>query len=95
MDYLQGFRMDVMTEIGHLLSRMDRWELSQAGFQGSSYQGVVIRVVDIPVVDLMMEITISSWLSYGVYDFVIFFILFFSSLVYNLHDLSGYLWCNI
>lgn len=39
MDYLQGFRTDVMTEIGHLSSRMDRWELSQTGFQGSSYQG--------------------------------------------------------
>jgi hypothetical protein len=39
MDYLQGFCTDVMTEIGHLSSRMDRWELSQAGFQGSSYQG--------------------------------------------------------
>lgn len=38
MDYLQGFHTDVMTEIGHLSSRMDRWELSQAGFQGSSYQ---------------------------------------------------------
>lgn len=34
MDYLQGFHMDVMTEIGHLSSRMDRWELSQAGYQG-------------------------------------------------------------
>lgn len=39
MDYLQGFCTDVMIEIGHLSSRMDRWELSQAGFQGSSYQG--------------------------------------------------------
>ena len=39
MDYLQGFRTDVMTEIGHLSSRMDRWELSQTGFHGSSYQG--------------------------------------------------------
>lgn len=39
MDYLQGFRTDFMTEICHLSSRMDRWELSQVGFQGSSYQG--------------------------------------------------------
>lgn len=31
MDYLQGFHTDVMTEIGHLSSRMDRWELSQGG----------------------------------------------------------------
>ncbi|KAI5420208.1 hypothetical protein KIW84_044119 [Lathyrus oleraceus] len=38
MDYLEGFRTDVMTEIGHLSLRMDQWELSQAGFQGSSYQ---------------------------------------------------------
>ncbi|KAI5414985.1 hypothetical protein KIW84_040437 [Lathyrus oleraceus] len=29
MEYLQGFRMDVMTEIGHLSSRMDHWEFSQ------------------------------------------------------------------
>lgn len=34
MDYLQGFRTDVMTEIGHLSSRMDQWELSQGGYQG-------------------------------------------------------------
>ncbi|KAI5406841.1 hypothetical protein KIW84_053201 [Lathyrus oleraceus] len=34
MEYLQGFQTDVMTEIGHLSSRMDRWELSQGGFQG-------------------------------------------------------------
>ncbi|KAI5436012.1 hypothetical protein KIW84_022444 [Lathyrus oleraceus] len=39
MDYLQGFCTDVMTEIGHLSSRMDRWELSQVGFQCSSFQG--------------------------------------------------------
>ncbi|KAI5405415.1 hypothetical protein KIW84_052266 [Lathyrus oleraceus] len=34
MEYLQGFRTDVMAEIGHLSSRMDCWELSQGGFQG-------------------------------------------------------------
>jgi hypothetical protein len=34
MEYLQGFRTDVMTEIGHLSSRMDRWEFSQCGYQG-------------------------------------------------------------
>lgn len=34
MEYLQGFRTEVMTEIGHLSSRMDRWELSQGGYQG-------------------------------------------------------------
>ncbi|KAI5444103.1 hypothetical protein KIW84_012644 [Lathyrus oleraceus] len=34
MEYLQGFRTDVMADIGHLSSRMDHWELSQGGFQG-------------------------------------------------------------
>lgn len=34
MEYLQGFRTDVITEIGHLSSRMDRWEFSQGGFLG-------------------------------------------------------------
>lgn len=34
MDYLQGFHTDVMTEIGHLSSRMDQWELFQGGYQG-------------------------------------------------------------
>lgn len=34
IDYLQGFWIDVMTEIGHLSSRMDLWELSQSGYQG-------------------------------------------------------------
>lgn len=28
-----------MTEIGHFSSKMDRWELSQVGFQGGGYQG--------------------------------------------------------
>ncbi|KAI5431569.1 hypothetical protein KIW84_035670 [Lathyrus oleraceus] len=39
MEYLQGFRTDVMTEIGHLSSRMDHWEFSQSGYQGGGYQG--------------------------------------------------------
>ncbi|KAI5436299.1 hypothetical protein KIW84_022680 [Lathyrus oleraceus] len=39
MDYLQGFRTDVMTEIGHLSSRMNRWEFLK----------LVIKVVDIKV----------------------------------------------
>ncbi|KAI5401974.1 hypothetical protein KIW84_066437 [Lathyrus oleraceus] len=34
MDYLHGFRMDVMIKIGHLVSRMDQWELFQGGFPG-------------------------------------------------------------
>lgn len=34
MEYLQGFRTYVMTNISHLSSRMDCWELSQGGFQG-------------------------------------------------------------
>lgn len=34
MEYLQGFQTDVMTEIGHLSSRMDHLEFSQGGFQG-------------------------------------------------------------
>jgi hypothetical protein len=48
MDYLQGFRTDLMTDIGHLSSRMDRWELSQTGFQGSSYQGGGFQGGDYP-----------------------------------------------
>ncbi|KAI5400525.1 hypothetical protein KIW84_065419 [Lathyrus oleraceus] len=48
MDYLQGFRTEVMTEIGHLSSRMDRRELSQTGFQGSSYQGGGFQGGDYP-----------------------------------------------
>ncbi|KAI5401653.1 hypothetical protein KIW84_066215 [Lathyrus oleraceus] len=47
MEYLQGFRTDVMTEIGHLSSRMNRWELSQARFQGSSCSGVFVTIGDI------------------------------------------------
>lgn len=39
MEYLQGFRTDVMTEIGYLSSRMDRWEFSQGSYQGGGYQG--------------------------------------------------------
>lgn len=34
MEYLQGFRTDVMTEIDHLSSRMDRWKFLQGGYQG-------------------------------------------------------------
>lgn len=34
MDYLHGFRMDAMTDIGHLSSRKDQWELFQCGFPG-------------------------------------------------------------
>lgn len=48
MDYLKGFCTDVMTKIGHLSSRMDRWELSQTGFQGSSYQGGSFQGGDYP-----------------------------------------------
>lgn len=34
MDYLHGFRTNVMIEVGHLSSRMDQRELFQGGFLG-------------------------------------------------------------
>lgn len=34
IDYLHEFRTDVMTDIGHLSSRMDQWELLQGDFPG-------------------------------------------------------------